>query len=410
MQDNQELLLAYLRGALWGCPVPPAPSQPEAGPLLALATEQNVLPLVLDRLVPEARHDGWPEDALARLRRIALQSAVSQAARTAQLEALCTALARQDLRVLVVKGLACRLRYPNPDLRPSADEDLLVRDGDVDGVHRVFLDQGLCPTEPFDLQAQVLSYTHPASGLHVELHRRLFSVESQAYGAMNRCFTQVFDRCIPLKGTHAPIWTMGPQDHLLYLICHSFKHFLHSGFGVRQVCDLCLAAEAWGKDVDWPALFSALEPFRAACFAGSLFAIGRTWLGFSHPPAGLEAALDTLDLPDCTPLLEDLLSAGVFGGSSEERRHSSLITLSAVTAGGEETMGRSLLHTVFPPAQSLQHAYPYLKDRPWLLPAAWAQRIAHYAAGKTDRASSARESVHIGQQRVELLRTYRVIS
>ena len=410
MRDHQELLLAYLRGALWGREVPPPPAQPDAGALLALATEQNILPLVLDRLVPEARHSGWPEEALLRLRRIALQSAASQAARTARLESLCGALDQQGLRVLVVKGLACRLCYPNPDLRPSSDEDLLVRDQDVQAVHQVFLDQGLCPVEPFALQAQVLSYTHPASGLHIELHRQLFSQDSQAYGAMNRCFSGAFDRCVPLEGPEAPVWTMGPQDHLLYLVCHSFKHFLHSGFGIRQVCDLCLAAEAWGETVDWRALFAALEPFRADCFAGSLFAIGRAHLGFARYPAGLEAALERLELPDCTPLLEDLLSAGVFGGSSEERRHSSLITLSAVTAGGEEPMSRSLLHTVFPPARNLQHAYPYLKERPWLLPAAWAQRIVHYAAGKGDRAASARESVLIGQQRVELLRTYRVIS
>lgn len=410
MQEHQELLLAYLRGALWGRDVPPPPAQAEAGPLLTLATEQNILPLVLDRLVPEARHTGWPADALNRLRRIALQSAVGQTARTAQLEVLCAALAKQDLQVLVVKGLACRLLYPNPDLRPSSDEDLLVRERDVDRVHRVFLAQGLHPMEPFDRKDQVLSYTHPTSGLHVELHRRLFPQNAQAYGAMNRCFARAFQRAVPLAGAEGPVWTMGPRDHLLYLICHSFKHFLHSGFGIRQVCDLCLAAEAWGGEVDWAELFAALEPFRAACFAGSLFDIGRRALGFSHYPAGLEAALEALDLPDCTPLLEDLLSAGVFGGSSEERRHSSLITLSAVAAGEEEPMGRSLLHTVFPPARNLQHAYPYLKDRPWLLPAAWAQRIVHYAAGRHDRAASARESVLIGQHRVELLRTYRVIS
>ena len=120
----------------------------------------------------------------------------------------------------------------------------------------------------------------------------------------------------------------------------------------------------------------------------------------------MEEALAAREAPDSQDLLEDLLAGGVYGSSSEERLHSSLITLNAV-AGADERA--SVLRTVFPRAEELKGSYPYLEKHPWMLPGAWAQRLARYAAGGGRRAASARESLSIGEKRVELMKKYRVI-
>lgn len=404
MEPYHQQLLDVLRTALFGGDAG-VPADPAGwGPLLELAEEQKVLPLVLDRLIPAARAAGQDSGALTPLRRQAMLAAVGQAGRTAALRRICEALDRAGPRVLVVKGLGCRLLYPKPDLRPSADEDLLARDQDLEEIHRVLTGAGLETGEADALgTAQEVTYRDPASGLRIELHRRLFSQQSRAYGGMNRLFEGAHDRAVPLEGR---MWTMCPQDHLLYLICHSFKHFLHSGFGVRQVCDICLYAAARGDQVDWTALFAALEEFRADCFAVNLFDIGSRYLGFAGRwPAAMEEALAAREVPDSQDLLEDLLAGGVYGSSSEERLHSSLITLNAVTGAGGN---KSVLRTIFPRAEELKGSYPYLEKHPWMLPGAWAQRLAHYAAGG-GRTASARESLSIGEKRVELMKKYRVI-
>lgn len=407
MEPYQQQLLDVLRTALSGgdTAVPTDPAQ--WGPLLELAEEQKVLSLALDRLIPAARAAGRSGSELAPLRQRAILAAAGQAGRTQALLKLCRALDRAGLRVLVVKGLVCRLLYPKPDLRPSSDEDLLVRDQDLEKVHRVLTEAGLETGEADSLgTAQEVTYADPTGGLRIELHRRLFSEQSKAYGAMNGPFARAHDRAVPLEGAGGPVWTMCPQDHLLYLICHSFKHFLHSGFGVRQVCDICLYAAAWGDQVDWGALFARLEEFRADCFALNLFDIGSRCLGFAGRwPAAMEGALAAREAPDSQDLLEDLLAGGVYGSSSEERLHSSLITLNAVAGAGERA---SVLRTVFPRAEELKGSYPYLEKHPWMLPGAWAQRLARYAAGG-GRTASARESLSIGEKRVELMKKYRVI-
>ena len=46
------------------------------------------------------------------------------------------------------------------------------------------------------------------------------------------------------------IYTFGANETFLYLLCHSLKHFLHGGCGIRAVCDLLLFAEKHEKELD----------------------------------------------------------------------------------------------------------------------------------------------------------------
>lgn len=96
---------------------------------------------------------------------------------------------------------------------------------------------------------------------------------------------------------------------------------------MRQVCDICLFASAQRRQLDWEQLFSSLEAVQAGVFAANIFQIGREYLGLALPDGLLSQMERRNGALDCVPLLEDLLSAGVYGGSSEARRHSSLITL-----------------------------------------------------------------------------------
>lgn len=79
--------------------------------------------------------------------------------------------------------------------------------------------------------------------------------------------------------------TMNHTDHMLFLICHSLKHFIHSGFGIRQICDMVMFANAYGSDIDWPYIMKKLENIHGDVFWINLAAIGERYLGFPtiHP-------------------------------------------------------------------------------------------------------------------------------
>ena len=93
----------------------------------------------------------------------------------------------------------------------------------------------------------------------------------------------------------------------------------------------------------------------------------------------------------------------------DELNHSSTVTLNAVKASraGEKS---SVLRTVFPKREYLERNYPYLKKRPYLLPVAWAQRLAHYASEKQSGAdSSASGSIKLAKERIELMKRYGIM-
>lgn len=371
-----------------------------------LARQQKVLPMAADTLCPPLRAAGADGAMLRAVRREAVGDMTAQIRRFSAFARLYEALEEAGCTPLLVKGAVCRGLYPKPDLRVSADEDLLVRPEELPRVRTAAEALGWKIHGAED--AQVTACLDMETGAYVELHRTLFPAGDRSYGWMNDFFAGAFEDKVRVRLEGKDYWTLSPQMHLLYLILHACKHFLHSGVGIRQVCDICLFVCAWGETLDWAALAAQLRRARAEVFAANLLDIGRRFLGFDrYPPQAERWLADCASKLDCDALLEDLLAAGIYGGSSEERLHSSLITLNAVADGSDGHGIRRVVRTVFPARRALEGKYSYLRERPWLLPAAWAQRLVTYRAQKSG--ASARESLEIGARRVQLLKKYGMI-
>lgn len=109
------------------------------------------------------------------------------------------------------------------------------------------------------------------------------------------------------------------------------------------------------------------------------------------------------------PLLHDSLCGGVYGSNDLTHLHSATVTLNAVKASrtGEKS---GVLRTVFPKRAYLERRYPYLKKRPYLLPVARVQRLAHYASEKQSGAdSSTSGSIKLAKERIELMKRYDIM-
>ena len=283
---------------------------------------------------------------------------------------------------------------------------------------------GMIPAEPEqDIETVYeVPYFKPGTPLYIELHKHMFPPESEAYGNLNRFFDGIHNRTEkPHKGecglieediNGSKFLTMNHTDHLLYLILHSFKHFLHSGFGIRQVCDINLYATAYGSDIDWEYILSCLEEVRAELFAASMFVIGEKYLIFDPVKACYPECWKSITV-DETAMLEDLLNSGVFGQSDMSRKHSSNITLNAMIADkrGKKVSTNKLqtaIKAICLPVDILSGRFTYLKKYPFLLPVAWIQRVWIYkkeTAGKQED-NNATASIKIGNERVELIANF----
>lgn len=407
MEGHQIQLLEAMSAALTGekCAIH-LETEAEWKRLWQVAAEQKITALVMDVMVPQLRRKEM--EVIPALKGEVFHTVSAQVRKTRAFQGVYRRLEEAGLHPLVVKGIVCRGLYPKPDLRVSADEDLLLSPDEMPKALTILEDFGLTVGKA-DAE-QVVSCISYETGLYLELHRALFSPSSVAYGGWNHYFAGCAGRAVPVEEEGAVYHTLCPQDHLLYLILHSLKHFLHSGFGIRQVCDICLFALTYGEEIQWPALSAILEESHADLFAANLLEIGRKHLRLGPYPTAVTAWMENFGQQlDCEALLEDLLSGGIYGGNSDQRKHSSLITLHAVEEGVSSVPISRLLRTVFPSVRELKGAYPYLKEHPWLLPVAWAQRIVHYGSTHRGHGDTSRQSIEIGEYRVELLKKYQVI-
>ena len=247
--------------------------------------------------------------------------------------------------------------------------------------------------------ADEVSYTKSDSPLYIELHRHLFDSSEDAHDELNHFFAS-------LKPVETDSFlAMPPHEHLLYLLLHAYKHFVRSGIGLRQFCDIGLWARAYHAEIDWQRLHEQCESVHAATFAAAAFRIAKDYLGIEF---GLPAPWS--DAVDVEPLLHDSLYGGVYGSNDLTRLHSSTVTLNAVKASrtGEKS---SVLRTVFPKRAYLERRYPYLKKRSYLLPVAWVQRLVYYAGEKQSSAdSSASGSIKLAKERIELMKQYDIMN
>ncbi len=380
--------------------------------LLRLANTHHILPMIYEAVYscPAALESA--QEVFASYKRSILHSVMLQAIKTSEFLSLFAHLKAAGVTPCVVKGIVCRSLYPNPDYRMSGDEDILIPPEQFKLCHDTMLEYGMelsTPEQDIDADYEI-PYGKKGSPIYIELHKSLFPPDCEAYGDFNGFFEGIEQRLIEVPVQGGSVTTMGYTDHLFYLICHAFKHFLHSGFGIRQVCDIVLFANAYGDQIDWDRVLENCREIHGERFAASLFQIGEKYLTFDREKACYPVPWRSIQV-DETAMLMDLLDSGIYGDSNMSRKHSSNLTLNAVSAQkqGKKASG-GVLKTVFPSAKALQGRFPYLKQHPYLLPVAWMSRVLKYRK-ETGSVSDnhAAESLKIGKQRIELMKEYGII-
>ena len=414
MSETSGRMLEALRCSLNGEKVTweDGPSAQDWAELFRLCRHHQILPMIYDAVYSCPAFQSCPPELAQMTKGQVIRQVMVQSRKTEEFLTLYRKLTKRGLTPLVVKGIICRNLYREPDYRCSGDEDVLIPAGQFRDCANVFAENQMEMLEPDkdpDKEGEV-PYYYVGGMLHIELHKELFPSESEAYGSLNRFFEDVFDRKISEEIRGVQIYTMCHTDHLLYLILHAFKHFLHSGFGIRQVCDIAVYAQTYGAEINWQYLLEKCEAVRADVFTAALFGIAEKYLAFDPQKACLPGQWRQIDT-DGEDLLEDLLEGGVFGDSSMSRKHSSNITLQAVTEDKKgKRAGASLVHSLFPDRAYMERTFTYLKKYPFLLPAAWVSRIIKYLRESKDmRENGAVASIQIGSHRVELMKKYKII-
>ena len=326
----------------------------------------------------------------------AISDVALQARRGTAFAQLCEELAARNIFPLVVKGILCRETYPNPDERISSDEDLYIPRTQYPQFHQTMLELGFQSETPDYDNAHELRYMR--GDLMVEGHWELFPQDNDALNALNAITDDFWKRASMQEVSGISMRVLDETDHMTFLLLHLFKHFINSGAGIRQICDVA----QWAKthSIAWPRVREAMRMANAEVFAGAVFDAAALYFGMDYPEGWPRA--------DSSALLDDAVGGGIYGSATMSRKHSGSMTLAAVEDQQHATRGKALLRTIFPNRAVMESSYPWVKRSAALLPAAWCFRIVMYLRSR-GKGNSAAESMKIGAERMELLKRYKVI-
>ena len=375
-----------------------------------LAQMHHVVPMIYRVLHNEEFFKNSDENFKMMFKQVAFKLVVSQIQRRNRLLELYKILKEKNIEAIVFKGIIFRNMYNNPDDRMSSDEDILVKKEDYEKLKDILCGEGL---EFIEKEGNECAYLCRNTGLCIEVSTSLFSHESKAYGHLNRLFDDIFEKSITINIDGVDLKTLSHEQHLIYIVFHNMKHFLHGGFGIRQVADFSKYIETYGQFIDWEKFWSDLKILNYDTFALNLIDISLKYLGFDYTkaiyPKGVRDFNIIINSKDyyinSDDLISDILSAGVFGGSTKERKHTALMTLNAV----EDQKNGNRFKAIFPSVDYLKGNYTYLQKHPILLPIAWTQRIFSYIKRNKNNTTSYINTMELGKQRIELLKEYKII-
>lgn len=376
--------------------------------LYRISEKQSVAPMIYQQIYGTDAFFKANPQFQAQWKMQTLNQAGNQARRSALFLMLYEKMRQQGLSPLVVKGIVCRDLYINPDLRISGDEDLLIPRDQFGQMDKLLLGEGFLRAELEDgKEYQEVGYQNPVNGLYLEIHMYLFARESGAYGHLNELFANAFEtyEIVEIQGTQ--ILTLSAQEHFLYLVCHSLKHFLHSGFGIRQLCDILYFAKEYRERIDWCEVNTVMREYHMYDFAMNLLNIGIENLGFSWEELGLRQPEDVV--LDSLELLDDMMDGGVFGKSSSNRVHSANITLNAAENESANPVS-GIAASLFPGKEYIRANYSYARKHSALIPAAYLHRMFKYLRTRSEQKEEGeKSSTQIGMERVKLLEKYKIV-
>lgn len=327
------------------------PSDVDYDAVCRMADFHKILGIIVDTLVKK-----WNMPIDEFFRKKSLSVLLNQQIKTREFLRVYSILKENGVYPLVVKGIICRSMYGRfADLRPSSDEDILIRAHEYETVRKLLIDNGYVSENDGVLdkdfnEYQAISYYNHKVGSSIEVHLNLFGNDTEKKIKMNSFFANAYDRKVSFdvkfSGTNYEVLTMDETDNLTFLILHAYKHLGYAGFGIRLVLDIIQFINHSDDCVNWDLLLNRLKEIGAYGFFCDIESIGEKYFHLEKLHCKETYCMDEL--------LEDILANGLFGNESQAQR-TSISYMYATSEAQKEGKVFSWLYFLFPTAKAIEN-------------------------------------------------------
>lgn len=384
-----------------------------------MAHDHGVQPLVgyALRLSPSLQcPDGVRKRMVADMRQTAFSN---NAWKSAALQ-LISEMRSAGIPVLLIKGYSLASCYTAPDCRLSGDTDLLISP-EYEKKACQFLESKGFHVKPRWQHWHHAVCEHPVIGC-VELHVQLYDefVEDIWFKKLEG-EKFICEEPITVQSEGYEYATLAPTDHLLFLILHLVKHFIMAGMSLRMMMDVVLFFVKNASQIDHKRIWNTINNLG---FGRVVQSILGAIIQYSDVDPAVIPGFEGANSQDIELLVDDLEKGGWLGSNDKQAREESGNEYNRQMMTREKGKRAYLLHMVylkvsravfalFPPFKVLANQYPFLKNKPILMPWAWVKyvvyRLRQAAQRKFLTRGLAKDESNIssaGSERIELFKKF----
>ena len=295
--------------------------------------------------------DNFPEDKLNELRYKIQHSVLVTLAQVTELNRLVDAFENAGIKNQPMKGSCMKFMYPSPELREMSDIDILIAGDQMDAAGKIMLDLGYKLTQ--SIKHHDIYTKQPF--MVVEVHRAMYdkTVDGNQYD-----YFKSFEKAV-LRDGKKYTYDFNREDFYVYMIAHMAKHFYAMGCGIRNLVDVYIYLEKYGKKLDRSYLNKELKKCGIYDFAVNMEKLAYIWLGGKQGDQFYD------------DLFQYMVDCGIYGKDENGIWHK---YAEEKLEGKKVTRGKLKRWYYFPPLFYMSEYYPWLEKFPFLLPVAWCIR------------------------------------
>jgi hypothetical protein len=270
-------------------------------------------------------------------------------------------LNKEKIEHLFFKGIVVRDYYPVKQMRTLGDIDFLIHKKDQNAVCEIFTQMG------YKNKSSELHDKYEKGKIIIEAHDKIINTEINSKVDYFAYFENAWDYSIANENKYT--YELCIDYHLVFLLTHIAKHIYEAGAGVRMILDIAVIIDKFGDTLDFTFIWKELKKIKLDMFARNIFGLCEKWFQVKIPDTTFE-----MDALTYRAMSEYIFDGGTFGFSNNNVAIWLLRNSYSKETNLKIVQIKAFWRKIFLNFGEMKEKYPFLKKRPFLLPAAWVHR------------------------------------
>lgn len=345
-----------------------------------LTAEQVAIPLLGSALLcnPDL---ACPEDQKDYLIGYMRTLATKNMIRRHRIQSLIMELENAGFQVQLLKGYVLADCYVYPECRSSVDTDILIPEDQEKALCNYLRAKDFIVSDRSSVSHHSVC-RHKKYGM-IEVHVNLYDEIVEDVWFRKRTGDLLIESPLKIATPEGSLTTIGYTDHLIFLILHMIKHFISRGMGLGMMLDVALYWEKHRDKIDVTRIWALMDALK---FSTVVSCVLHSMIRFGDFESSSFTGLREVTDDQIDSLLADLERGGRMGINDSKNRQDSAFVYGRIVMVQDKSKLHYLCYmlfwkakgyasALFPSREHISRRYAFIKDKPWLLPAAWLHRL-----------------------------------